>query len=164
MKNLLTLIIGLTCLLPAIAQQDPLGGFASKYRRLPEVTTFRLGGLPLRLIAELVNEEDELALRLLRQLDRVRIVHVDDGYNRVPAADIDHLRRDAYERGYADYVKVFDQGEEVDVLAYEKGDTILGMLIIVRSADDGDFTALSFLGHLTYEELQRSGLLDGTRL
>ncbi len=150
MKKLL--VIALVGMLPMLmsAQNKCIKDFYKKYKSEENVTSIKLSGFLLKMVARFSDEDDE-DKEIMSKITKLRILDMDDK-NVVSPKDYKKFLKDIKKDNFTELIKVTDGGEKVDILLQEKGDKIKGLLILV--SDKKSFTMVSLEGNFSWEDLK----------
>lgn len=143
----------------SFAQTKAIQSFYHKYQNLEGVEDIKLQGWLIKLAARFADEDPE-AKRLLRKITQLRILTMDNGnlvtpqeYNTL----VNNIKKDAFE----DLFMIKDNGQNIQFLIREKGDTITDLILLVSGNDE--FVLLSLEGALKFSDLNDLNIeVDGS--
>lgn len=122
--------------------------FYDHYKKLETVTDVRLQGWVLELAARFSDEET--AERLLKKITQLRVLVMEEG-NLVEPEQYRSFIRNVKKERFEELFQIREDGNHVNFLIREDGDTITDVLITV-SGEDG-FVLLSLEGALQFSDL-----------
>ncbi|MDX1942999.1 MAG: DUF4252 domain-containing protein [Saprospiraceae bacterium] len=132
----------------SFAQTKAIANFYDKYKSMEHVTDLKLRGWVLKLASSFSDDAQEA--QLLRKISQLRILTMENG-NLVSPNEYKNLIKNIKQEAFEELFQVRDDGQTIEFLIREKGDTITDVLMLV-SGDDG-FIMLSLEGALKFSDL-----------
>lgn len=132
----------------SFAQTKAIANFYDKYKNMEDVTDLKLRGWVLKLASSFSDEAEEA--QLLRKISQLRILTMENG-NLVSQSEYKNLIKNIKQEAFEELFQVRDEGQTIEFLIREKGDTITDVLMLV-SGDD-EFIMLSLEGALKFSDL-----------
>ncbi len=148
MKNYLILFTLLLNPLFGWGQAPAIQHFYDKYKSMEQVQDIRLQGWVLELASKFSDEE--AGEKLLRKITQLRVLIMEEG-NLVSPGEYKTLLRDVKRASFQELIKVKEEGQHVDLLIREQGDTITDVLVVISGTDG--FVLLSLEGALKFSDL-----------
>ncbi|MFN7119494.1 MAG: DUF4252 domain-containing protein [Saprospiraceae bacterium] len=143
----------------SFAQTKAIRTFYDKYKHLEGVEDIQLQGWLIKLAARFSDEDPE-AKRLLRKISQLRILTMDNG-NLVSPQEYNNLVKSIKQDAFEDLFMVKDNGQNIQFLIREKGDTITDLILLVSGNDE--FVLLSLEGLLKFSDLNDLNIeVDGS--
>ncbi len=131
------------------AQKSALQEFYNKYKDRENVVDVKIGGLLVKMAAAF--SEDEEARQIMKKIDRLRLLSVEDG-NPVSPDDFKNLTRRIQTESYEHLMQFREKDQNIDFFIKEKGDKITEVLLFVNENDS--FLMLSIQGLFRFSDLQ----------
>lgn len=151
MKKLLFIAAALvSCLASAMAQDDAISRYFSKYAEDERFTTVYISPKMFSMVAKISTNDPEWEKTrdVVKDLKGLRVL-VADSTNGIP------LYREAMSKiptnEYEELITVKDKGENVRIMVKESGDVISELLLLVGGADQ--FVMLSFAGKIDLNKI-----------
>ena len=129
-------------------QNPAIQHFYDKYKSMEQVQDIKLQGWVLELASEFSDEA--LGEQLLRKITQLRVLVMEAG-NLVSPTEYRSLLRDVKRASFEELIKVKEEGQHVDLLIRERGDTITDVLVVISGTDG--FVLLSLEGALKFSDL-----------
>lgn len=116
-------------------------------------------GALLKLVAEASRYEDPELADMLRQLKAIQV----RGFSMrgVARSDVERQAKAMSKRlesqGWDTVVRVWDDGDQVDMFVKVSGDVIAGMMVMVTSPDEDESIFVNIVGEINPEQIGRIG-------
>lgn len=154
---LLAMLLGVAGL--SFAQTKAVQSFYNKYKDMDGVENVRLQGWLIKLASSFADEDPD-AKRLLKKITQLRILTMDQG-NLVSQQEYNNLIKNIKQDHFEDLFLIKDNGQNVQFLIREKGDTITDVIMLVSGGDE--FVLLSLEGVLKFSDLNNLNIeVDGS--
>lgn len=131
------------------AQKSALYEFYNKYKDRENVVDIKIGGLLVKMAATF--SDDDEARQILKKVDRLRLLSVEDD-NPVSQEDFKDLTRRIQTESYEHLIQIKEKDQHIDFFIKEKGDKISEVLLFVNEKDS--FLMLSIQGNFKFSDLQ----------
>ncbi len=157
MKNILLTISLFALPGLAIGQNKTLNQFYREHKRKVDVQHFTLPGWLVRMGGKIAvksagQDEDRMALELLKKAGRIRILHAENGLN-IPAQSIQKLREGLLKENYEDLVMVHSSDTDLQIMVREQGDVVRNLFLLANDRDGGEMVFISANINMKLEEL-----------
>lgn len=154
---LLAMLLGVAGL--SFAQTKAVQSFYNKYKDMDGVENVRLQGWLIKLASSFADDDPD-AKRLLKKITQLRILTMDQG-NLVSQQEYNNLVKNIKQDHFEDLFLIKDNGQNVQFLIREKGDTITDVIMLVSGGDE--FVLLSLEGVLKFSDLNDLNIeVDGS--
>ncbi len=159
MKSTITFIILLAIPFFVMAQSPgSIEEFYYKYRQEENTIEMAIEGWLLKMASQNQESSDDKT-NLFEKIDKVRVLVMEEK-NTVDPSDYKQLIRNAEKEAYSSLIEVNTDGEKVDIMMKEDGDTITNVLLVVSGEEE--FVMINLTGNLKYEDLENLDLnIDG---
>lgn len=155
MKNLFVLFFVLILQFP-LAAQSSIPDFFSHLKQFDTEVSLTLEG---SLIKGLLGEvEDEEGRKVLEGIERVRIIVMSEAPSRI-ADDTKSLVKKLKGQKFEPWIKVREEGSDVELLVRGTEEQISEALLVVQSEEESVFISLE--GKFSYEDLKKLNLPGG---
>ena len=148
MKNVLLALFILALPFIGYSQTPAIKSFYDKYKDMENVQDVKLQGWLLNIASTFADEEE--AGKLLQKITQLRVLIMDEG-NLVSKQEYNNLMKSVRKSDFESLIQIKDEGQNIEFLIKEKGDTITDVLVVVNGADD--FVLLSLEGKLKFSDL-----------
>jgi hypothetical protein len=159
MKNILLLfsLILLPCF--AFSQNRPLNQFYRQHKRGADIQHIKLPGWLIRFGGKIArnhagNEEDKMAMDLLKNFGPVRLMYSEDGGN-IPEKDIRKLRKDLMKYDFEDLIMIKDGGMNLQIMVEEQDNIIHNVFMLYHDSEDGEMVFLSARANMHLDDLSK---------
>lgn len=149
MRKILFIAMLLSIASLGFAQSKAIRSFYEKYQGLEGVEDVKLQGWLIKLAASFADEDPETK-RLLKKITQLRILTMDNG-NLVTPQEYNNLVKNIKQDAFEDLFMVKDNGQNIQFLVREKGETITDIILLVTGNDE--FVLLSLEGVLKFSDL-----------
>lgn len=154
---LMAMLLGVAGL--SFAQTKAVQSFYNKYKDMDGVENVRLQGWLIKLASSFADDDPD-AKRLLKKITQLRILTMDQG-NLVSQQEYNNLVKNIKQDHFEDLFLIKDNGQNVQFLIREKGDTITDVIMLVSGGDE--FVLLSLEGVLKFSDLNDLNIeVDGS--
>ena len=152
MKNLSILFVLLVLPMLMFGQEKSIKKFYNKYKNNEDVTTVKISGTVIKLVAKFAKGEEGKEVKdVVQHISKIRLIHMQNG-NLVTKRERKELLNDVRGEAFEELVRIKSDGTAVEFFVREANDKITNVLVLV--SEENSFMMLSIEGTLNYKDLQ----------